>query len=668
MNRRIIFFFLALIAVAISVLVFYPTDKGELLLPDENGGNVESKLADAESEGPGDTAVEDGVVEADGSGDGREAIAEAEATGNGEIEPALEEPWAELVIHLFGENDQVLEGAIAGILQMPEPGSDFSYLQPLFFTMQGRAPASFAVNEVKTDEDGKAVLPLPKNKHGWAIYGRADDRLVGFKIVQGVEKDESRDVGILVLRRGGSLRVEVEDESGKPVALANVVLVNKDDSDPTEMPIHFLRTNNDGVAEFRSLSFHEYEMDVAKPGFEFIDKKDVAITDRGEGLERVVLQGGGSIRGSIVDHLDQPMAGLQISIRAENHRHRPQGLTEDLMSDQAWAVSDESGQFEGYGLVADATYSLSASPSDEITVRSGGHKVGDNVELKVNPMVPFRGRVVLASGAPAVGASVSLQSAASSQHIAPVAMKTNDDGVFEGDVFRGNYRLLIHHEKGEYIHPEVLRLNRKWQMPEIQLADGGSIKITFVKPDGSSVEQIYLSEIKLLAHADADKATRQLLGRLHRMRRKDIVQNNGTCRIDGLNPGKVRLRFHCPGYLEPWLDVDVDPGKLVEREFTVEEGCDLRLTITGPDGFNPRKLVYVLNYADPVSPRHQHLKRSIRFLVDKNGTVNRQALIPGTWTVSVGDDVNPNLGATPGAQLGSFVVIPGGQSQSFEIR
>jgi len=668
MDRRNLLLLIALVAATTAALIFYPSDKGDLLLLEEEGNEVEAELEEAQADPVHDGMGVDEFTGGDSAGVGREAIVEAAGNEKEKTELAVEEPYAELVIHLFGENDQILEGAIAGILQMPEPGNDFNDLQPLFLAMQGRAPASFALNEVQTNEDGKAVLPLSKHKHGWAVYGRADDRLVGFKVVQDIDQGESRDVGILVLRRGGSLRVEVQEESGEPVASANVVLISKDNSDPTEMPIHFLRTDDAGVAAFRSLSFHEYEMDVAKPGYEFIHKKIVAITERGDGLEEVVLRRGGSIRGSIVDHLDQPMAGVQISIRAGYHGHRPQGLTEDLMRDQVWAVSDDQGQFEGSGLLEDAKYTLSASPSEEVTVLSKGHRVGDVVELKVNPTVPFRGRVLLASGEPAADAWISMQSAVASKHILPVTMKTGADGVFGGDVYRGNYRLLIHHEKGEYIHPQVLRLNRKWQMPDIQLADGGGIKIRFLHPDGTTAERVYLSDIDLLEHANADQTTQKLLDSLHRIRRKDIVQSNGICRIYGLNPGKVRLRFHAPGYLEPWLDIEIEPGKLVEREFRLEEGCNLQLTIAGPEGFRPRRLVYVLECADPVAPRHQFLKREIRFLVNNEGQVHRKGLIPGTWTISVADDAKPDLGATPGAQLGSFVVVPGEQSKRFEIR
>lgn len=664
MNHPRLLLLLILALAAALAVAFWPDDATEL----EIDPAAKESLAELDQAVAEAGAVEEAKAQTEIENNQGRAVAVADSQSEVDDPQAKveEQPYAELLVRLYGENDAILADATAGILLMPEPGNDFKNLQPLFFAMQGRAPKSFALIEAKPDENGEVILPLPKHKHGWVVYGRAFGRLVGFKIVNDIGAGERHDAGVLVLHRGGSLRVEVSDENGDAVVNANVLLVSQDNSDPTEMPLHFLRTDAAGVAEFHSLNFQRYEMDVAKPGYDFIDKKDVAITERGEGLEQVVLSRGGTISGSIVDHLDQPMAGIPIALRAEKRQHRPQGLTEDLMRDQQWALSDEHGQFEGRGLRADVPYSISASPSDEVTVRSSGHKVGDHVKLKVNPVVPFRGRIVQADGTPAAGAWIQMHPAGPSKHI--VQMKTTSDGTFAGEVFRGNYWLIAHHETGEYIHPNLLRLNREQQMPDIMLPNGGSLSLTFLKPDGSPVEQVFLNELQSVERSGADKRTRDLLDHLGRLRRKDIIQRGNHCRIDGLNPGAVQLRFYVKDYLDPWLDLEVKAGQLVEREITVEESGSLRLRITGPEDFEPNKLVYVLTYADPVAPRHQRLRRTIRFLVSKSGEVRRQDLLPGTWIVSVAEDAKPNLGATPGAELGRFTIVAGDQERSVEIR
>ena len=663
-NRLILL--LTVTLAAIAAVVFWPADT---LAPQqhEEAESSDSPLDLAEfdgKDGSKDAVLADEIGEV---GEERHEV-EVEDVGETSTDEQKEKPYAELLVRLYGENDAYLEGATAGILLMPEPGQDFNNLQPLFFAMQGQAPKSFALNEVETNEKGEAVLPLPNHKHGWVVYGRAFGRLVGFKVLQNLAADERHDAGVLVLRRGGTLQVEVADGLGKPIADASVVLISEDNSDPTEMPIHFLRTGADGIALFNALNFASYEMDVAKPGYLFIDKQRVAITERGNGLEQVVLHRGGSLTGQVIDEKGIGLAGVPVSIRAEQHKHRPQGLTEELMSDQQWAVSGADGQFEGAGLVEGASYFVRAEPSAEAAVQSKGHKVGDHVTLKVNPVVMLRGRVLQADGQPAVGASVGMQAANYSAHIKPLVMRTAADGSFEGEVYRGNYRMVIHHESGEMIHPKVLRLNQATELPDFKLPAGGALEVRFIQPDGTPAEQVYLSRLILPQHEGADKTMRGLLSRLERLRRTDVMQHEDTIRVRGLNPGPVTMRFHAPGYLDPVLKVEVKSDELGQHEYRLERGGTLNLTITGPADFKPRRVAYELRYLDPLAERHQFLRTQLPFTVKSDGSRQHKRLIPGTWGVFVKDDINPDLGATPGAELGRFTVLAGEQSQRVEIR
>ncbi len=656
---------MAVILTVVAAFIFIPDDSRDLdYQQDETKqGEQAHDLAEFSESNPEHQAVTDGE---EGSAEQRAEVEELSEI-RGET-TKKEAPYAKLVVRLYGENDSILNDAIAGILQLPEPNSNFSGLQPLFFTMQGRPPKSFVLNEVKVDDEGVAVLPLPKNKPGWVVYGRAFGRLVGFKIINHVASGETHDAGILVLRRGGSLRVEVTDDGGNAIADAGVLLVSEDKSDPTEMPIHYLRTNADGIADFNSLNFASYEMDVARVGYLSVDKRRVAITERGDGLEKVVLQTGGKIGGKVVDLQGRPVPDIPISIRAENHRHRPQGLTEDLLQDQVWATSGVDGAFEGTGLRPDATYTLAAAMSNEVAVRSTGHRVDDHVVLKVNRTVKFRGRILRADGTPAVGAVIGMQSTAESSHIIPLSLTTAADGSFEGNLLRGVYRLCVHHESGEYIHEKVIRVKSAMVLPDVTLPNGGGLELTFYQPDGQPLKQVYLTEIALLDYAKSNAETKDLLQWLKQLRRKDISVHENVCRIDGLAPGPVKLKFHSPGFLPPTLTIDVIEGKLHRQEITLDEGGSVSLTISGPEGFDPQRLVYRLVYQDPVPDRHQDLRLNFRFLVDENGQVQRKDLLPGTWAVVVSDDSNPGLGGTPGAELGRFSILPGTQSKTFEIR
>ncbi len=666
MNRRALFALLSVaLAAVIGLVFFWPGDEPVNQNPQRDG----AEEVNLESANPNETPAPAAVVDEEGkskiSGRSKSEMAVENSVAS---ETETEKSYAELSVQLFTENDRVLEGVVVGILFMPEPEREWDGLQALFFAMQGQAPKSFPLNEARTDEEGRATLPLFEHKYGWVVYGRTPGRLIGFKVVEDVEPGQVHDAGVLVLARGGTLRVEASDESGNPVAAAGVVLVADDDSDPTEMPIHFLKTDKNGVAEFKSLSFKNYRMDVAKVGYIVSHKDQVAITERGQGTEKVMLERGGTLTGTVLDHLDQPLEGVLISIRADQWRDRPDGLTEGLMDDQIWATTDVYGQFEGSGLKPDVNYSVWAKPSPEVAVSSSGHKAGDDVTLKIYAVATLSGLVLKADGVPAANATVGLHSAADSKNgPRPVTLVTKADGTFSYELAVGQYFLAVHHPSGEYFHRSVVALAQDLKLPAIKLPAGGSVKLDFFQPDGTPYANAHLIKVELLSESLAPAKRRERFDNLHEMRKKDILKRGSSYLIEGLNPGAVGLKFYSPHYLETRIEVAVISGEATMQEVHLVEGGKLNLLIEVGEGFQPHRSVYELRYLDPIPEQYQHLQKTQRFLVDRQGRKMLERLLPGTWAVGIAADSDPKAAGEPGAELERFTVQPGEQSRTIQV-
>jgi hypothetical protein len=665
MNRRALFALLSVaLAAVIGLVFFWPGDEPDNHNPEVTG----AEEVDLESANPDEIQVSAPVIEESSSKPSGRAESEMAAEKPEASEAEVEKPYAELSVQLFTEDDQVLDGIVVGTLFMPEPEREWDGLQALFFAMQGQAPKGFPLNETRTDEEGRATLPLFEHKYGWVVYGRTPGRLIGFKIVENVERGQTHDAGVLVLARGGTLRVEACDESGNPVAGAGVVLVADDSSDPTQMPIHFLKTDKDGIAEFRSLSFENHKMDVAKRGFVVAQKDPVAITVRGQGTEKVMLLRGGNLTGTVLDHLDQPMEGVTISIKADHWRDRPQGLTQGLMDDQIWATTDAFGKFEGSGLKPDVEYSVWAQPSPEVEVSSSGHKAGDDVTLKIYAVATLSGLVLKADGSPAVSALVGLHSAvAGNNGPPPVTLTTNADGSFSYELATGKYFMAVHHPSGEYFHRSVVALSQDLKLAPIKLPAGGSVELDFFKPDGSPYENAYLINIELLNETLVPAKSRERFDNLHRMRKKDIVKRGTSYLIEGLNPGTIGMRFYSPHYLEMRIEVAVKGGESTKQDVYLVEGGKLNLLIEVGEGYQPHRSVYELRYIDPIPEQFQHLQKTQRFLVNRKGRKTLERLLPGTWAVAIAADSDPKAAGVPGAELQRFSVQPGEQSRTIQV-
>jgi hypothetical protein len=624
---------LALLAGAVVVFCDAPKALDGLFGNQQQAPALERELAKSNLASPPDRIPDD----LDRSSDsGRLQV--SNAPDSGDLAAASKVNFfAHLRIQLFGENDLPLQQAAAGILQMPEPGQDLKGLQALFFTMQGQKPKGFPVNEVLTDEQGYALLPLPAWRHGWAVYGRVPGRMIAFQTVSEiqVEAGGEYDAGVLVLKLGGRLEVEVVEETGAPVADASVVLVTDSQDDPMEMPILFLRTGAQGKAVFSNLSFREYKIEVAKHGYLPFRQPTIAITERGNAYLKAIISRGGSISGRVVGSEGQPLAGVAVGLQAKDSSLNPEGLTQAMLSDSDWAVSDADGKFSGSGLSAQSTYTLRAQLAPEIYVESKGHQINDFVLLKMPLALHVTGTVVRADGLPAAGAQVGLwEIRTPSVRMARVFRTTTQaDGSFKLLVESGEFLLMAHHSSGAYMASKALHLQENQDLGVLPLFQGGDLNLSVFDPDGRLAERVFLVNSNTLKKIPWQGRPKLALDGMRQMRRDSDSQGRGRFSLQGLPPGEFQFQIYAPEYLHVRQTVQIIAGQVVSHKVQLVQGATLHLTLQDeagkpiPSGRSKFRLVGPPESGRPEVPSVHP------FRPDPKGELRFDRLVPGTWVL-----------------------------------
>jgi hypothetical protein len=545
--------------------------------------------------------------------------------------------YAHLKIQLFGENDLPLQQAAAGILQMPEPGQNSKGLQALFFTMQGLKPKGFPVNEVLTDEHGYAVLPLPVSRQGWVVYGRVPGRMIAFQTVSEmpVEAGVEYDAGVLVLKLGGRLEVEVVEETGAPVAGASVVLVTHSNDDPMEMPILFLRTGVQGQAVFSNLSFRKYKIEVAKHGYLPFRQPTIAITERGNAYLKAMISRGGSISGRVVGSEGQPLAGVAVGLQAKDSKLNPEGLTQSMLSDSDWAVSDSNGKFSGSGLSAKSTYALRAQLAPNIFVESKEHQINDFVVLKMPSVLHLTGAVVRADGLPAAGAQVGLWEAhkPSVRTGRVYRAAAQADGRFELLVESGEFLLMAHDPSGAYMASKAINLQKNQDLGVLSLFQGGDLKLSVFGPDGRLAEQAFIVKSNTLKKIPWQGRPKLALDGMRQMRRDSNGQGRGFFSLQGLPPGDFHFQIYAPEYLTVRQTVRIIAGQVVSHRVQLVQGATLDLTLqdeTGKPISNRRSKFRLVGPPESGRPEVSSIHP---FRPDPKGELRFDRLVPGTWVL-----------------------------------
>ncbi len=646
---------LMLAIVAGAAVLFWPSSEFA-----DGFGSTQAQLEDEEERGPVDTNFVPEEAEQPGAD-----LEQAQALGNdpqregGDLLTAAPGPAAIgeafVLVQVIDENGAPIQGATVGVLGVPELNDgNLEQLQPILFTVQGAPVKDFVVSERISDAEGKVRLAAPIEQQVVA-YARMSRHLISFQLHPPLEAGEEADMGQLRLAPGGYLEVRVIDELGGPVEDAAVIAqLNEGGNFQEELPIHYLRSDEHGLAIFQHLSFKEYKLEVAKHGYRYFREDPVAITQRGDGLLEVTLSRGASMAGTVVDAYGGPAQGVTLDVSPRSDRYRPEGLTHGLLGTAPPVVTDVSGAFRVDGLFAEADYNLIARPQRGLPHYSR-EKPAEGLTLRLPETAFVSGVVLRSDGEPAPGAQVSFLEEVGNERrrVRPRSFRTNDLGHFEAAIRPAEYHWFVRHPSGEAASQSSLSLTGEFNFGEVVLSEGGVIEISFLRNDGSAAERVNFQSVRR-TDAGAANESRSLAG----ARRPEQRGSEGSFTLRGLAAGSYQLRFTSNEGLIPLINAQVQPGVETTLEVGLQQAAELRVDVLSRDGTRATGR-YRMERKDPLPAEWSHLSSSNRFRLHDNGTAKVSGLVPGTYLLRVDE-----RGSTHFAE---FTVQAGSQEREFML-
>jgi protocatechuate 3,4-dioxygenase beta subunit len=653
MRRAWIPLMLALVAGA--AVLFWPSSA-----PSDGFGTIEAQLADDEERGPVDTNFDPEVTEQPGV-----EIEQAEESGldpqreGGDLLVAKPSPSvageAFVLVQVVDENGAPMQGATVGVLGIPDmDDGNLEGLQPILFTVQGTPVKDFVVSERISDVEGKVRLGAPIDQQ-IVVYARMSRHLISFQLRDPLEAGEEADMGQLRLAPGGYLEVRVIDELGGPVEDAAVIAqLNQGGSNPSELPIHYLRSDESGLAIFHHLSFKEYRLEVAKHGYRYFRENPVAITQRGDGLLEVTLSRGASMSGTVIDAHGGPVKGVTVDISSRSDRYSPDGLTRGLLGPVAAVVTDASGAFRVDGLFAEADYNLIARPPRGLAHYSR-EKPAEGLTLQLPETAFVSGLVLRSDGEPARSARVTFLEDVGNERrrLRPRNFRSDDEGLFEAAIPPGEYNWFIRHPSGEAASQSSLSLAGNFNLGEVWLSEGGVLEISFRRNDGSPAERVNFQSVR---RTDAGAANESRA--LAEARRPEQRGSEGMFALRGLATGSYQLRFTSNEGLIPMIEAQTQPGVVTKLEIGLQQAAELRVDVLTREGARAAGR-YRIERKDPLPAEWSHMSSSNRFRLRDNGTAQVSGLVPGTYLLRVDE-----RGAQPFAE---FTLQAGSQEREFVL-
>lgn len=260
-----------------------------------------------------------------------------------------------------------------------------------------------------------------------------------------------------------------------PVRRAEVVLQDAD----SDAVVALTDTDTDGGYVFRSVAGGEYRVVVDKPGFvpfergpgrAFEPPPVIAIADGQAAIWDVQMQRGAALEGRLLDERGRPVENIVVSAM-----RRAFGADGATLIPAATARTDDLGRYRIHTLRT-GEYLIEAAPDPRalltqrvapaprppgpartyypgtpraaearsVPLRAGGDAVGLDFTVTSVPLAVVRGRVILASGAPATPATFSVRMRPIDAPVAAVAgtiVGTNE--FYFPNVVAGEYRLMV---------------------------------------------------------------------------------------------------------------------------------------------------------------------------------------------------------------------------------
>ncbi len=441
------------------------------------------------------------------------------------------------------------------------------------------------------------------------------------EIVEGLSPGRSRRLAVR-LPRDLSATGRVVDARGAPVADASVEL--RPVQAAALAPEVVVRTDGTGQFIARGLRAGRWSVKASASGYMASPPLEVALDpDRPASLPDLVLGIMGGLSVLVVDARGGPLSGEHVSIVSAG----PQFF-------RLYSVTDTMGMLTVARLPPGLCYLAANAVNAEADVDV---IAGQTVQAVLTERRPARihGRV-MAAGVPVPDATVrwaviSDSSTPGSAFTTDVAVSTDEAGLWKATARAGDIRVMAETKLGGISAPLDRRL--EWDTDTTIDLVIGTVRLDCLVVDESSAQPL----------AGIDVTLTRFEGGLAGLRRP--TGSDGTCRFDGLVPGRYFARLSLGGEADKGFSLDIDPEPShVERRLTYSQSAALHGSLTAADS----SLVPDGTLVVAVSPALD----SVYWLVTSTESRYEMAGLPaGTYTISVrvpewqhyGDDADPPL-------------------------
>lgn len=431
---------------------------------------------------------------------------------------------------------------------------------------------------VHSGEDGSFVLTVPAAAaEVWLIAGAA-----------GFLRGESQEAGkgavepvLLKLAPAAALSGTVVDGSGKPVRDARIHLRSSRWGEGIVFVDALARSRADGGFRFSQLPPGEsFELSATHPGFArtAARARTVPFGQPSPPL-RIVMAGGRTAFGRVVDEEDRPIAGAQVTLTSQ------EGVR-DLFE----AVSDGTGRFElrtlppgGRGYLKATHPGYAAAFLDSIEISPAGPDI-DLGNVKMLPPVAVEGRVTDSRARPIEGAQVLVQpdrtsfTGGSWVVREKVVLRTGADGSFRAESLERDrrYDLTVRHEG--YANASLPGVEAPTAEPlRIEMKAIRTLSGQVVGPAGEPVAGASLNLLDELRIGHRASWGSRLLGRTDEV---------GRFRVDAPPSDSILLEVSAEGYAPrrvEGLQIPED-GELANLRITLSRGGVLDVRVLNREG------------------------------------------------------------------------------------
>ncbi|HEU4613593.1 MAG TPA: carboxypeptidase-like regulatory domain-containing protein, partial [Kofleriaceae bacterium] len=403
---------------------------------------------------------------------------------------------------------------------------------------------------------------------GYQVAAWADGRA---RTLQWLQVGAGETSVTLTLVAGAPVSGRVVDEGGKAVVGARVTFHGASDwSQQADERLDGVDTDKDGRFRFAALPAGSFRFAAAHP--EYARGSSPLVTLDGKLEQRdvlITLPAGAAVRGTVVDHGGQPVAGARVRVGIASRR----GM---VFEPPRQAYSNAKGEFELKGLArreltAIALHETGSSQAVDVDT-SGGDVSG--VKLVVDVTGTIAGIVVDPAGNPLEGVQVSAGPNFRVQGAADLS-QFQLRGFPEELTDAGGHFTLTGLAKGSY-------------MVQATRSEAASRGRRMANPDGGTVAQTGTTNLRLVLQAEggvkgkvqlADGTTPALFTVQVGFAQQAFAGSDGF-ELDALTPRHYELSVRGPTFQPRAIEVDVLPGKTVDvGTITVRKGRQLAGTV-----------------------------------------------------------------------------------------